>query len=136
MFGLQRGSTAAPVAGGRINNRHCVARRCARGGFVSYCGDGGGVDGMALHVGPRSRVGWLDLLVIDEIPPFLTVVLVLVVVFVVGLLGRIVLLAARQDLNTRRVFVAVILVARVVVDCDSFPESDGDVSVALYFARR
>lgn len=58
---------------------------------------------MALNVGARGRVGWLDLLVVDEIPPFLAVVLVVVVFFfvVVSLFRRILFLASRQNLDTR-----------------------------------
>lgn len=103
MFALQRGSASTPVTRRRIYNGDCVARSCARGGLVSNWGDRGGANGMALNVGARGRVGWLDLLVVDEIPPFLAVVLVVVVFFfvVVSLFRRILFLASRQNLDTR-----------------------------------
>jgi hypothetical protein len=107
MFG-QRASAAAAVAGGRVGNGHSVARSRASGGFVSRGRRGGssrGV-GVVLYLGARGRVGWLDLLVVDEVPAGFVffVSLVLLAVLVVGLVGRILL---RANLNTRAVFVAV-----------------------------
>jgi hypothetical protein len=117
---------------------------------VAWCWCGGGSDGVVLHVWARGRVRWLDLVTVDKVPPlvvfvfvvvfvvFFFVFVVVVVVFfvVVGLFRRVLFLAARQDLDTRRVFVAIIFGARVVVDSDSFSESDGDVSVTLSIAGR
>jgi hypothetical protein len=79
----------------------------------------------------RGRVGRLDLVVVDEVPLGVFLLAVVVVRGVLVLVGRVLVLADFRDLDARRVFVAVVLVARVVVDGYSFPKFDGDVSIAL-----
>jgi hypothetical protein len=83
----------------------------------------------------RGRVGRVDV-VFDVVPrAFVLVVFFLFFFVVVGFFGGGVLVVAdRENLNASRVpSVALVVVesARVVVDSDSFPESDGNVSVAL-----
>jgi hypothetical protein len=86
------------------------------------------------------RVRGLDL--VNEIPAvlvlfFVVVGFVFVFVVLVVLLGRggVDLTVARVDLDTRRVFVfAIVFAACVVVDSDSFPKFDGNVSVAFHVA--
>jgi hypothetical protein len=84
-----------------------------------------------LGVRARGRVGRLELVDVDPVP---LVVVFVVVLVLVRLFGRVVVLgAARQDLHARRVLVFAVRVlgARMVVDGDSFPESEGHVSVAV-----
>lgn len=87
-----------------------------------------------LDLGARGRLRGLDLVnvVAERVP--VVVFLVVLVVF----LGRgEVVVAAGNDLDARRVFLfAVVLVARVVADGDSFPKIDGDVSLAFDGAGR
>jgi hypothetical protein len=99
---------------------------------VSEGGGGRCVDGLAvLHVRARGRVGWLNLGLgfVNEVPVWV-VLFALVVARV--LFRRVLVRVSFGHLEARRVFVAVVvLVARVVVDGNSFPKFDGDVSVAL-----
>lgn len=95
---------------------------------------------MVLYAGARGRVRGLDLVdVVTERVPVgvvLFLFLVVVVVFVFFVRVSVLFLAARrQDLYARGVFLFAVVFAGVVVDSDSFPESDGDVSVAFHIAR-
>lgn len=76
---------------------------------------------MVLYTRARSRVGGLDLVnVVSERVP-VGVVLFLVLVVLVGFVS-VLSLAARGDLDARRVFFVAVVFACVVVDSDSFPE--------------
>lgn len=95
----------------------------------------------------RGRVGRVDL--VDVVPRALVlfvvvcvvlwdvvVALLLLGVFVGRVRGAVLVLAGRDYLDAGRVVVGEVVVvvfegARVVVDSDSLPESDGHVSVAL-----
>lgn len=97
----------------------------------------------------RGRVGGVDFVLYVVPRAFLVVVFVFLVVvvvflalfvfFVVFLVGRlrggVFVLAGGDYLDAGRVLVGKVVVvfegARVVIDCDSLPESDGHVSVAL-----
>jgi hypothetical protein len=97
----------------------------------------------------RGRVGGVDFVLYVVPRAFLVVVFVFLVVvvvflalfvfFVVFLVGRlrggVFVLAGGDYLDAGRVLVGKVVVvfegARVVIDCDSLPESDGHVSVTL-----
>lgn len=131
----QCGSAAAAVAG-RVDYRHCVPRGGAtrdfgarglggwRGNCVVLCGV---VLAAVDDLGARGRVGGVDLVnvVAERVP-------VLVFVFVVVFLrGGVVVVVVVADLDTRVFFFAQVVAVRVVVDCDSFPNVDGHVSLAF-----
>jgi hypothetical protein len=82
------------------------------------------------YAGSGGRVRGVDL--VFNVVPLGVFLVVLVFEGIVS-----VVLTARRDVGKGVVFVVVVvLVARVVVDSDSVPESDGDVSVAFIMGRR